>query len=242
MHSPFPFLIFVMIDSRDISYSFEVLKNFWMSICLFILFLSLMHLLMHVLISFSLCFSPLCVFLLTSMSLRISASLTKMSSLTFAAADAVARDSWMSFLISLVLLLEWNTIDPDSSPGCGSRAPRCSSALRSRCSSPFFAVVRHASSSSFSPSIRCGRCFGSRSPASSSQPPLPPQVNGVDVQPSWRQSSLPCLCFQFLVLLLRQVCDLLLMLLRFLFQLVLFRPSFFLCFSFFCGGFKKKKN
>ena len=78
----------------------------WMSICLFILFLSLMHLFMHLLTSFSLCFSPLGVLLLSSMSLRISASLTEMSSLTFAAADAVARDSLLSFLISLVLLLE----------------------------------------------------------------------------------------------------------------------------------------
>ena len=47
---------------------------------------------MHLLTSFSLCFSPLGVSLLSSMSLRISASLTKMSSLTFAAADAVARN------------------------------------------------------------------------------------------------------------------------------------------------------
>ena len=40
----------------------------------------------------------------------------------------------------------------------------------------------------FFPSIRCGRCFGSRSPASSSQTPLQPlhpKVYGEHVQPSW---------------------------------------------------------
>ena len=71
---------------------------------------------MHLLTSFSRCLSSLGVFLLSSMSLRISASLIDKSSLTFASADAVAQASWLSFLISLVLLLEWNEIEPASSP------------------------------------------------------------------------------------------------------------------------------
>ena len=58
-----------------------------MCCCLFILF-SQMHFL-HLLIPFSRCFSSLGVLLLSSMSLRISASLSGKSSLTFAAADAV---------------------------------------------------------------------------------------------------------------------------------------------------------
>ena len=50
---------------------------------------------MHLLTSFSRCFSSLGVLLLSSMSLRISASLIDKSSLTFASADAVARASFI---------------------------------------------------------------------------------------------------------------------------------------------------
>ena len=91
MHPPFSiflcdeYSLLCGSDSRDISYSFEVLKKSLDVHLPFHSFLSLMHLFMHVL---------------------TSASLTKMSSLPFAAADAVARDSLLSFLISLVLLLE----------------------------------------------------------------------------------------------------------------------------------------
>ena len=42
------------------------------------------------------------------------------------------------------------------------------------CSSPLSVDFRQSSSSSFFLSLRCGRCFGSRSPPSTSQPPLPP--------------------------------------------------------------------
>ena len=98
MHSPFKFFIFVMrilffadLIPSDISYSFEVFKNSLDVHLPFHSFLSLMHLFMHLLTSFSLCFSSLGVFLLSSMSLRISASSIDKSSITFAAADVVAR-------------------------------------------------------------------------------------------------------------------------------------------------------
>ena len=95
-----------------------------MSCCLFILFFS----------------DAFCKLLLRSFSrsLRFSASLSKHS----------------SFSNTLALLLLWNTIEPASSTWCGTCAPRCSSELRSGCSSP------------------SGRCFGSRSPARKSQLPL----------------------------------------------------------------------
>ena len=167
----------------------------WMSICLFILFLSLMHLFMHSLTSFSLCFSPLGVFLLSSMSLRISAS--------------------------------WNTIEPASSPWCGKRAPRCSTALRSGCSSSFFAVVRHASSSFIFP-LSChlvasaavavaAACAGCGRPTVLT-PVLTQSWNTPSV--CLRATALHVSSFNFLCF----------------FQLVLLRPSLFLCFSFFCGG------
>ena len=127
-------------------------------------FLSLTHFLIHLLTSFRQCFSSLGVFLLSSLSLRISASLTKMSSLTFAAADAVARVSMLSFLISLVPLLKWNTIEPRQR--CGQDGVHLSLLLSDM-------LLPHL----FIPSIK--RRFGSRFPASSSHPPrplLPPQV------------------------------------------------------------------
>ena len=98
-------LFFFGFGYRDISYSFEVFKNS-LDVHLPFHFLSLMHLFMHLFTSFSLCVSPLGVLLLSSMSHRISEFLSNMSSLTFAAADVVARASLLSFLISLVLLLE----------------------------------------------------------------------------------------------------------------------------------------
>ena len=102
---------------------------------------------MRLLRSFSRCFSSLGVLLLSSMNLKISASLSKNYSLSFAAADVVTCVSLLSFLNSLALLLEWNTIEPASSTWSGTCAPRCSSELCSKCSSP------------------SGRCFGNRSPA-----------------------------------------------------------------------------
>ena len=62
----------------------------------------------------------------------------------------------LSFSNTLALLQFWKTIEPASSTWCGICAPRCSSGLRSGCSSP------------------SGRCFGSRSPARRSQPLLQP--------------------------------------------------------------------
>ena len=68
----------------------------------------------------------------------------------------ITCNSLLSFSSTLALLLLWNTIEPASSTRCGICAPRCSSGLRSGCSSP------------------SARCFGSRSPARKSQPPLQP--------------------------------------------------------------------
>ena len=81
--------------------------------------------------SFSRCFSSLGMLLLSSMSLRISASLSRHSSFFFAAADVVTCISLLSFSNTLALLLFWNTIEPASSTWCGICAPRCSSGLRS---------------------------------------------------------------------------------------------------------------
>ena len=221
MHSPLSFFIFCDensllcgFDSRDISYSFEVFKNSLDVHLPFHSFLSLMHLFMHLLTSFSLCFSSLGVFLLSSMSLRISAYLIDKSSITFAAADVVTRASVLLFLISLVLLLEWNTIEPASSPWCGNRAPSCSSALRSGCSSSFSAFVGHVSSSFFFPSIAaataaaCVGCGRPTRPDACAQSELKHPV----VLSSCYCSS--CFFLRFLVLLLHQVCDLFLLLLQ----------------------------
>ena len=106
--------------------------------------------------SFSRCFSSLDMVRLSSMSLRISASLSRHSSFFFAAADVVTCASLLSFSNTLALLLLRNTIEPASSTWSGTCAPRCSSELRSGCSSP------------------SGRYFGSRSPARKSQLPLQP--------------------------------------------------------------------
>ena len=126
-----------------------------MSCCLFIHFFSAAFFVL-LLRSFSRCFSALGMLLLSSMSLRISASLSRHSSFLFAAADVITCNSLLSFSSTLALLLLWNTIEPASSTRCGICAPRCSSGLRSGCSSP------------------SARCFGCRSPARRSQPPLQP--------------------------------------------------------------------
>ena len=86
-----------------------------MSCCLFILFFSDAFF-MHCLRSFSRCFSSLGVLLHSSMSLRIFASVSRKSSLSFALADVVTRASLLSLTNSLTLLLECNTIEPASSP------------------------------------------------------------------------------------------------------------------------------
>ena len=148
MHSPLSFFIFVMNTFFFADLIPGIFRTPLKSSSLFIflsliLFFALAHFFQSLFLFFG-CISPL---LGESVSLRISASLIDNSSLTFAAADAVARASLLSFLISLVLLLEWNTIRPASSPWCGDRAPKCSSVLWSGCSSS------------------CGRYFGSRSPA-----------------------------------------------------------------------------
>ena len=154
MHSPLSFFIFCdeysLLCCFDPPWIFRTTLNsskiFWMYCCLFILFFSDAFF-MRLLRSFNRCFSSLGVLLLSSMKLKISASLSRNSSLSFAAADVVPCASLLSFLNSLALLLEWNTMEPASSTWSGTCAPRCSSELCSRCSSP------------------SGRCFGSRSPA-----------------------------------------------------------------------------
>ena len=139
MHSPFSFFIFVM---RTLT--FELFKDSFNVLLSFHSFFSLMFFFMFLLRSFSRCFSSLGMLLLSSMSLRISASLSRHSSFFFAAADVVTCISLLSFSNTLALLLFWNTIEPASSTWCVICAPRCSSGLRSKCSSP------------------SGRCLGSR--------------------------------------------------------------------------------
>ena len=122
MHSPFVILYFCdeysllcCFDPRDISDTFELFKDSLNVLLSLHSFFSLMHVFVLLLRSFSRCFSSLGVLLLSSMSLRISASLSRNSSLSFAAADVVTCASLLSFLNSLALLLEWNTIEPASS-------------------------------------------------------------------------------------------------------------------------------
>ena len=215
----------------------------------------------HLLTSFSLCFSPLGVFLLSSMSLRISASLTKMSSLTFAAADTVAHDS-LSCLMSIMLQLEWNAIEPASSSVCGV----VQQDDRQRCGQDVLHLYLLLSDMLhphlFFPSIRCGRCFGSRSPASLFRQSLscqlaaaaaaaaaaasvscrrPTVLTPMPTQ-SWNTpsvclratarhaSSFNFLCFCFLKCAICFCCFV------FSFSMCFCVLSFFLRFSFFCGG------
>ena len=93
---------------------------------------------MHLLTYFSRCFSSLGVLLLDESS-DVHVFFFEISSVYFAAAvsptSSPSSPSSPSFLPSVMLLLTCNTIEPASSPGCGSRAPRCSSALRSGSSS-----------------------------------------------------------------------------------------------------------
>ena len=188
-----------------------------------------MHLFLHLLTSFSLCFSPLGVFLLSSMSPRISASLIDKSSITFAAADAVARASLLLFLISLALLLEWNTTERASIFLC------C-------CQTCFFFIFCSFDQVwalfAFSPYpllllLAAGKC--------KVQPSTRPDVyahselkHSVGLSPCYCSS---CFFFQSLVLLLPQVCDFASACCSvFKISLCFSVLPFFLCFSFFCGG------
>ena len=121
----------------------------WINCCLFTLFLSLTHFLMHLLNSFSRCFPSLGVLLLSSMSLRISASFLEISSVSFAAAVSPSSSpsplSSPFFYTSFMLLLTWNTIEPASATKWENRAWRPSPMMRSasnvvvlrpECSSP----------------------------------------------------------------------------------------------------------
>ena len=122
MHSPLSFFIFVMstlffavLIPGIISDTFGLFKDSLNALLSLHSFLFSDAFFMFLLRSFSRCFSSLGVLLLSSMSLRISASLSRNSSLSFAAADVVTCASLLSFLNSLALLLEWNTIEPASS-------------------------------------------------------------------------------------------------------------------------------
>ena len=155
---PFSFFIFVMSTlffADLIPVIFRTTLNssriLWMSCCLCILFFFSDTFFKHLLTFFSRCFSSLDVLLLSSMSLRISASLIDKSSRTFAAADAITRASLLSFLISLVLLLEWNTIEPASSSWCGNRAPR-------RCVQDVLHLAGVVSAVAHRPASRSRRC------------------------------------------------------------------------------------
>ena len=100
-------------DLRDIPDTFELFKDsFNVLLSLYVFFPdAFLKLLLR---SFNRCFSPLGMLLHSSMSLRISASLSRNSSLSFAAADVVTCASLLLFLNSLAFLLEWNTIEPNS--------------------------------------------------------------------------------------------------------------------------------
>ena len=142
-------------DSRNISDTFELFKDSFIVLLSFHSFFSDTFF-KFLLRSFSRCFSSLGMLLLSSISLRISASLSRHSSFFSAAAGVVSCISLLSFSNTLELPLFCNTIEPASSTWCVICAPRCFSALHSGCSSP------------------SGRCFGSRSPACRSQPLLQP--------------------------------------------------------------------
>ena len=197
--------------SRDISDTFELFKDSLNALLSLHSFFSdaFFRLLLRF---FSRCFSSLGVLLLSSMSLRISASLSRNSSLSFAAADVATCASLLSLLNSFALLLEWNAIEPASSTWCGTCAPRCSSELCSGCpppsgrsfdsrsraikSQPLLepcpVSISCASSSSSIFTSGCGRWFCSRSPVilSRSLPCFPSSLpRSVDVHPSWRLCS-----------------------------------------------------
>ena len=149
-----------------------------------------MHFLKHLLRFSSRCFSSLGLLLLSSMSLKISASSFGKSSLTFAAADVVTCISLLSFSNTLALLLAWNTIEPASSSWCGTCASRFSSVLWSGWSSP------------------CGRCFGNRSPASTAQPPMQQLLMSTSRAPSSLMFSIGCgrcSCSRFPVVMSRSL-------------------------------------
>ena len=264
MHSLFFF--FYLCDENSLLCGFWFLGYFefllkssrilWMSICHFIPFLSLMHRFMHLLTSFSLCFSSLGVF---SSLLDESQDFSIFDRQVFdyfccCGCRHAALHYWL-FLISLVLLLEWNTIEPASSAWCGNRAPKCSSVLRSGCSSSFTAFVGHVSSSFFFSFDQVGgRCFGSRFPclfavsaavaaAAASVGCRRPTVLTSMLTQSWitpsvcicatalHASSFNLLCFCFLKCAICFCCCTI-----FSFSLCFCVLPFFLCFSFFCGG------
>ena len=101
-------------DSRDTSDTFELFKDSFNVLLSFHSFFSLTHFFKFLLRSFNRCLSSLGMFLLSSMSLRISASLSTHSSFFFAAADVVSCISLLSFLNTLELRLLCNTIEPAS--------------------------------------------------------------------------------------------------------------------------------
>ena len=126
-------------------------------------FLSLIHFL-HLLISFSCCFSSLGVLLLSSMSLRISTSFLKspQSLLLLLSRLLLHR----LFFPSFMSLLTCDTIEPASTTGCAHRAWWSSptvwsdssfTVLRSGCSLPVTPAVSTATSSMGF----CGRAFSS---------------------------------------------------------------------------------
>ena len=82
-----------IFDSRDVLYTFEVFKYSLDVLLPSHPFLSLIHFLMLLLSSFTRCFTSLGVFLLSSMSLRISTSSFETSSVSFAAAVSPASQS-----------------------------------------------------------------------------------------------------------------------------------------------------
>ena len=94
-----------------------------MTCCLFNLFLSLIHFLVHLLTSFSRCFSSLGALLLSSMSLRISTSFLKsLQSLLLLLSRLLLHrlHCLHHFLPSFMLLLTCNTIEPASTTQGGS--------------------------------------------------------------------------------------------------------------------------
>ena len=139
------YFLLCWFDSRVISYTFEltlqgffgclvVSSFFFFSDTLFEAFTQIFN----SLFLFVGCASPLLD------ESQESASLFGKSSVTVAAADAITRASLLSFLNSLALLLEWNTIEPASSSWCGTCASRYSSELCSGWIITFWALFRQS--------------------------------------------------------------------------------------------------
>ena len=129
---------------------------------------------MHLFTSFSRCFSSLGVLLLSSMSLRISASFDRQIFAHF----CCCRCHHARFIIVVL-----DTVRVAA--GVEHDRTCLFTLMWKSCTKVFFSLCSGCSSP-------CGRCFSSRSPASTSQPPLQPlepQVQGVYVQSSWRLCS-----------------------------------------------------